>query len=689
MLETDKCDRYQIIKELGYGGFGTTYLAKDTHSDNSWCAIKKLNPVHADIQTAQKLFKREADTLLRLQEIHQVPKFIDYFEDNNYSYIVEEYIEGSSLDDLLSNQWSIENIIIFLWDILSILQLLHDKNIIHRDIKPSNLIQRKKDNKFTIIDFGAVKEVEPNKSEERGTRIYHQGYTPIEQIEGRPQLNSDIYALGMTAIQLLVKEPPREFRRDENDRVLDPSARLAPLWLVNILNKMVRTNFQERYQSVEEVLKDLGQRKNHSQLKENSIINNQNLIETNIVDNHAINKNSTVIVKSDRHKILYLPLIAIALLLIASELIKPWIRPWYYLHQGNSLLDKNQVQTSLSKFQQVINLQRDSAAAWKGRGDALFTLGRYSGALEAYEKAIAIEPDNVKALNNKGKILYQQGQLPQAIKAHQQAIEIEPNNADAWSSQGLAYMRLQQYPKALKSFDQAQNIKPEDPTIWLQKGIVLKSLQRPQEANMFYQEALDVYDEITAKNNKNPASWTDRGFVLLQLNRPQDAFLSYDRALMLNSNFYEALIGKANAYNLVKDYEKALAIFDQAKEIRPQDYQVWYNRGNLLLQTLNQPESALTSFKQATQLKADFYPAWLGQGLALISLKRYPDALIALDTAKNLNPQDPFVWLNRGVVLEELGELDSALDSYQKAATELNLATAKDHLDRLEQKLGL
>lgn len=104
---------------------------------------------------------------------------------------------------------------------------------------------------------------------------------------------------------------------------------------------------------------------------------------------------------------------------------------------------------------------------------------------------------------------------------------------------------------------------------------------------------------------------------------------------------------------------------------------------------MNKPKPALTSFEQATQLKADFYLAWLGQGLALISLKRYPDALFALDTAKDLNPQDPFVWLNRGVVLEELGELDSAFDSYQKAATDLNFAPAKDHLDRLEQKLGL
>ncbi len=82
--------------------------------------------------------------MLRLQEVHQVPKFIEYFVENNCNYLVEEYIEGSSLEDLLTHQWNIENIIIFLWDILSILQLLHHKNIVHRDIKPSNLIQRKK-----------------------------------------------------------------------------------------------------------------------------------------------------------------------------------------------------------------------------------------------------------------------------------------------------------------------------------------------------------------------------------------------------------------------------------------------------------------------------------------------------------------------------------------------------------------
>ena len=673
--------RYQIIKELGCGGFGTTYLAEDKEADNSLCAVKKLNSDRADLEIAQKLFKREADTLLQLQEVYQIPKFIDYFEESGCNYIVEEYIEGYAVEDLISHHWNVANIAIFLWDILSILQLLHNKNIVHRDIKPSNLIQKKKDNKFIIIDFGAVKEIKQGDRKPE-TCIYHQGYAPPEQIQGMPRLNSDIYALGMTAIQLLTKEPPGEVVREEGDLVISAESEIAPLWLVDILNKMVRTDFKKRYQSVEEVLKDLGQR-NRPEPSEN-ITADTIKIPQNHLNNHQ--KTAGLSLRNHLKKLWYIPLVVIPLL-IASEAANPWLRTKYYLNRGNSLLDDNRAQTSLGKFQQVINLNRNSAAAWKARGDALFILGRYSGALEAYNKAIAIEPDNIKALNNKGKILYQQGEPSQAIDTYQQAIEINPKNAEAWSGKGLAYMSMQQPERALKSFEQAQRIKPDEPSFWLQKGIVLRALQRPQQADSFYQEAIAVYDEVTARVKNDPLLWTDRGFVLLQLNLPQDAFASYDRALSVDRDFYEALLGKANAYITVGGYEQALSLLDRAKEVRPQDYQVWYNRGNLLLQALNDPQEAFLSFERANEINADFYPAWLRQGLALNSLHRYNDALSAFNKAEELNSQDPYLWMHRGIALEALEKPEAALESYQRAAIELNFPPAKERFEQLKAKL--
>ena len=685
MIETILNNRYQIIKKLGSGGFGTTYLAQDLQQSNSLCAVKKLNPASADITTAKKLFKREAYILSRLQEVPQVPKFIDYFEEDNRSYIVEEYIAGSALDTLLSQQWNEQDIFRFLWDILSILQLLHEKNIIHRDLKPSNLIQRDKDNKFTIIDFGAVKELNPNQKK-LATCVFNRGYTPMEQIGGRPQLNSDIYALGMTAIQLLTKQPPTEVIRNQLDHAISPQARFASPWLIDILNKMVRTDFQERYQSVDEVLKYLGQSRNYNNPEKNSINHESENLTTNLVNQTESTKKQTTLGNRYRNKLLYLPLILIPLILVTSELVRPWIRPWYYLNQGDKLLDNNQPQASLAKFQQAIALKRDYAAAWKSRGDALFNLRRYPGALAAYNKAISQDPNNVKVLNSKGKILSKQGQFPQAIDIHQQVIDLEPNNANAWSNIGLAYMNQQKFDEALKAFEEAQKIKPDDPTFWIQKGIVLKNLQRPQEANIFYQEALAVYEEMIANNNQNPATWSDKGFVLLQLNRPQEAYAAYDKALRINEKFYEALLGQANILTISQQYEEALQMLDRAISYYPRDYQVWYNQGNLQLQVLNQPEPALKSFTKAVQINPNFSPAWLGKGLALSNLQRYSESLVALNTAKELNPQNPFVWLNLGIVYEALGETEFAMEAYKLAAIELKFQPANEYLEGLEQK---
>ena len=653
-------NRYQIIKELGHGGFGTTYLAKDKQADDSLCAVKRLNSERADIAIAKKLFEREANMLSQLQQVPQIPEFIDYFEEDNCNYIVEEYIEGSSVETLISHHWNETNMAIFLWDILSILQLLHQKNIVHRDIKPSNLIQRKIDNKFTIIDFGAVKEINP-KQQKPETCIFSMDYSPPEQVHGMPRLNSDIYALGMTAIELLTKQLPRDIVRDEAGRAISPESELAPLWLINILNKMVQTNIKKRYQSVEEVLKDLGQR-----------------------DSLPTTPNKPP--SPNNFKLWCVPLIVLPLLIIASEVINPWLRPKYYVSQGNNLLDDRQAQASLDKFQQAIAKDRNSAAAWQGRGNALFTLGRYSGALEAYNKTIAIEPKNIKALNNKGKVLSQQGKPQEAIDIYDKAIAIDAQNAEAWSGKGLAYMNMGQPEEALTSFESAQKIKPDEPNFWLQKGIVLRGLQRPDEANEFYQEAIAVYDEATATDKNNPLLWTDRGFVLLQLNRPNDAFASYDRALMLDDSFYEALMGKANTYIAIENYQQALATFDRAKEVRPQDDRVWHNRGDLLLKALNNPAEAATSFERATKLNPNFYPAWLGLGLALNTLQRPDEALSALDTAQQLYDRDPFLWINRGIVLESLGEFETALESYQKAI-DLGFEPAKEPFKLLQDKL--
>ena len=265
--------RYRITREIGRGGFGITYLAEDQTNANSLCVVKQLNPYNAEISTAKRLFQREAETLKELKTAEQIPDFVEYFEEDSNYYIVQEYILGKTLDTLINENWDSESLSRFLWDVLSVLEKLHKNNIIHRDIKPANLIKSDLNCKIVLIDFGAVKQLNisqnnTNSSQENqvlnqptATKIATAEYAPREQKQGKPLLNSDIYALGMTALQLVTKISPIAIKRNNQDNIIldRPFNNIDPP-LLAILNKMVKNDHKKRYQSASEVLKAIDSR---------------------------------------------------------------------------------------------------------------------------------------------------------------------------------------------------------------------------------------------------------------------------------------------------------------------------------------------------------------------------------------------------------------------------------------------
>ncbi|MGJ5672070.1 MAG: CHASE2 domain-containing protein [Nostochopsis sp.] len=260
--------RYQIHKVLGSGGFGCTYLAKDTQRPgNPICVVKQLMPARRDtrfMQVARRLFDAEADILEVLGKHHQIPELLAYFEENNEFYLVQEYISGHDLSDELPPHHKIKTeseLIEMLKGILEILVFVHEHRVIHRDIKPSNIIRSNTDNRLVLIDFGAVKMMQPKSSEQTelatvaiGTR----GYAPPEQFAGHPRLSSDIYALGMIAIQAITGIPPHKLHPHPETGTVEwrHGVKISEK-LAEILDKMVRYHFSDRYHSATEVLQDL------------------------------------------------------------------------------------------------------------------------------------------------------------------------------------------------------------------------------------------------------------------------------------------------------------------------------------------------------------------------------------------------------------------------------------------------
>ena len=256
--------RYEIVRVLGQGGFGETYIAQDTQRPgNPRCVVKQLKPAFKDakhLKLARRLFAKEAEVLEKVGQHNQIPQLLAYFEEDEQFYLVQECIDGHPLDEelLIGRQIPEELVIKMLQEILHILEFVHNQGVIHRDIKPSNIIRREKDGSLVLIDFGAVKEINTQIIESEGKSrvtvgIGTQGYAPSEQCAGRPRLNSDIYAVGMMGIQALTGLPPHQLMQDpETDEVVwIPKANVCQE-LAEIINKMVRYDFRQRYQIASE-----------------------------------------------------------------------------------------------------------------------------------------------------------------------------------------------------------------------------------------------------------------------------------------------------------------------------------------------------------------------------------------------------------------------------------------------------
>ncbi|HEY9710900.1 MAG TPA: serine/threonine-protein kinase, partial [Oculatellaceae cyanobacterium] len=192
-------DRYRVSKALGQGGFGATFLAQDESlPGDPCCVIKQLRPtatVSHILPMARELFEREAQTLGRIGNHPQVPRLLDYFEDNHQFYLVQEYISGSTLQQEVKRSGALSEAGVkqFLSEILPLLQYIHSQRVIHRDIKPANIIRREQDRKLVLIDFGAVKNqvnsTTVNTSDQTALTnfaIGTPGYAPPEQMALRP-----------------------------------------------------------------------------------------------------------------------------------------------------------------------------------------------------------------------------------------------------------------------------------------------------------------------------------------------------------------------------------------------------------------------------------------------------------------------------------------------------------------------
>lgn len=278
---------YRVTNVLSNeGGFGKTYLAEDVDKLNERCVVKQLAPKVQGtwaVKKAIESFQQEAQRLQELGKHQQIPTLLAYFEEAHYLYLVQEFIDGQNLLRELQQRGVYGEIAIrkLLLNLLPVLQFIHEHGVIHRDIKPQNIMRRspfsqpklqKRKNfssllgviegELVLIDFGASKQLSETVRTKPGTTIGTHGYSPLEQMQdGEAHPASDLFSLGATCFHLMTGVTPARLWT-ENGYSWVTSWRQylkSPIsnGLGKVIDKLLKKEIRERYQSANEVLQDL------------------------------------------------------------------------------------------------------------------------------------------------------------------------------------------------------------------------------------------------------------------------------------------------------------------------------------------------------------------------------------------------------------------------------------------------
>jgi serine/threonine protein kinase len=439
VLDTILRGHYKIIKHLG--GFGQTYLAEDIDlPKHPICVVKQLKPTSKEpfvLETAKRLFEQEAEVLYSLGSHDRIPRLLAHFQEGEEFYLVQEFADGKDLTHEIGKGIRLPErfVIELIKEVLEILVFVHERGVVHRDIKPANLIRRKSDRKIVLIDFGAVKEIGSLAVDSQGNTnltiaIGSPGYMPTEQINGKPCFSSDIYAVGMMAIQAITGSEPRRFAEHPEtaeliwrDRV--PQNIYSPPFL-DVLDKMVRYDFRQRYQTAREVLQAI-----------DLLPIDTSDLQTIVKVNHETQQQAIAATTAQQNKpnIPWKKFAIGGCAAVASTIaaIAIFNKP---LTTNQAAIAPVPVPPKPSTVASPSILA--TASPTEGEEEKYIRLARLqfgnrkdNEALDIIGQALKLAPNNANAWELKGRILYRMNKTKEAYEAYRKAVEIQPDKQSA------------------------------------------------------------------------------------------------------------------------------------------------------------------------------------------------------------------------------------------------------------------
>lgn len=448
--------KYEIIKQLGSGGMSTVYLARNVRLGSLW-AIKVGNK-----KKNEKIDLLAEPNIMKNLNHPGIARVFDIVEDDENIYIIEDYIEGVTLDDELKRVGKVIEKDVVAWgkQITEALIYLHGSKpnpIIYRDMKPSNLILNK-EGKIVVVDFGIAREFKlesQNDTSYIGTR----GYAAPEQYgTSQTDARTDIYSLGVTLYHLATgkgpNEPPYELRPI---RELDPKLSTG---LEYIIAKCTKSDPDFRYHSAHDLLQDL-------------------------MNIHKFNK------EYKRRRLIQKGTILSLVVLFLAFSYLTW-----------------------AGFNQVDQEKLDEYFALIGSGTELLEEKQYSEALATFGQAIAKMPLKIEGYKDTAFAYLTKGDYDECISYITSVVFPDVKNAiydaDTHYVLGTAYFEKQDYHNATDSFTKAAELN-------LSSVVYRRDLAVSMARSGNLIEAMDQLNELRNKGSDEDVTW----YVSGELSRAQ------------------------------------------------------------------------------------------------------------------------------------------------------------------------